>query len=176
MHYAAHVVEPGDSLMGKRVLVAVDSDSSFEGSIIYGIQLAARIESGLVVIAGSRSRDEKSSDASQIRLKDLDSTKHGWLEHAVDESLKHSLSIEIFITTEKLFEEVARFVQSQPTIQFIVVGAQTRKAGSDASNFKDSLMRLRTAFEGEILVVEKAGHVSRVSDEYPQNSAKGNSI
>jgi hypothetical protein len=162
--------------MGKRVLVAVDSNSSFEGSIIYGIQLAARIESGLVVIVGSQQRDEKSSDASQIRLKDLDTTQHGLLEHAVDESLKQSLSIEIFITTEKLFEEVARFVQSQPTIQFIVLAAPTRKEGQDASNFKASLMRLRTAFEGEILVVEKAGQVSRVSDEYTQSSAKGNSI
>ena len=62
--------------MGKRVLVAVDSNSSFEGSIIYGIQLAARIESGLVVIVGSQQRDEKYPDASQIRLKDLDTTQH----------------------------------------------------------------------------------------------------
>ena len=162
--------------MGKRVLVAVDSNSSFEGSVIYGIQLAARIESGLVVIVGSQQRDEKYPDASQIRLKDLDTTQHEWLEHAVDESLKQSLSIEIFITAEKLFEEVARFVQSQPTIQFIVLAAPTRKDGPDASNFKASLMRLHTAFEGEILVVEKAGQVSRVSDEYTQSSAKGNSI
>ena len=94
----------------------------------------------------------------------------------MDESLKQSLSIEIFITAEKLFEEVARFVQSQPTIQFIVLAAPTRKDGPDASNFKASLMRLHTAFEGEILVVEKAGQVSRVSDEYTQSSAKGNSI
>lgn len=162
--------------MGKRVLVAIDNDSSFEGSVIYGIQLAARIDSGLVVIAGWSAGDGKRQDESEIRLKDLARKQHEWLEHAVDESLKHSLSIEIFVTAEKLFEEVVRFVRSHRTIQFIVLAAPSAKEGADASSFRASLMRLRTAFEGEILVVEKAGQISRVSDEYSQRSAKGNPV
>jgi hypothetical protein len=162
--------------MGKRVLVAVDSDSPFEGSIIYGIELAARIESGLAVIAVSPPKDKKRSAAAQVRLKDVDRTQHGWLEHALEESRKHSLSMEIFVTAGRLFEEVVRFVRSQPAIQFIVVAAPTNRQGPDASSFAASLRSLRSAFEGEILVVEKAGQITRISDDFSQSSAKGNSV
>lgn len=162
--------------MGKRVLVAVDNDSSFEGSIIYGIHLAARIESGLVVIAGSGRRPGKRSDETQIRLKDLDKPQHAVLERAMDESMKHSVPMEIFLTADDLFDEVTRFVRSQPSIRFIVMAAPIERPEPNASRFKASLKLLRMSFEGEILVVEKAGAVSRVTGEPPQDSIKGSSL
>jgi hypothetical protein len=168
--------DPGDAFMGKQVLVAVDGDSPFEGSIIYGIRLAARIESGLAVIAVSPRKEKKRSGISQVSLKHPDGTQYGWLGRAMEESRKHSLGIEIFVTVGRLFEETARFVQSRPAVRFIVTAAPTAKEESVASEFAASLRRLRSAFDGEILVVEKAGEITRVSDKFSHSSAKGTSV
>jgi hypothetical protein len=162
--------------MGKRVLVAIDDNSPLEGLITYGIRLAARIDSGLAVIAVSSSKDEKPSSVSQVRLKDVDEMQLGWLGHVMDEGRRHSVNMEIFITGGNLFDGVIRLVRSQPTIQFVVVAAPVRKTGPYATNFTASLKLLRSKFEGEILVVEKTGQINQVPDECAQSSAKGTRV
>ncbi len=149
--------------MGKRVLVAVDLRSVSEAAIVYGIELAARIKSPLSLIAISSSKPQKQLSTSP-GLAQHDQTK--WMEHAVAESQEKAVNVEIFVSTGQFFEEIMRFVRSHPAVQFIVMAASKEKKSEDYSKFTSDLKQLHKEFEGEILLVEKAGKVARASDLY----------
>ena len=63
-----------------------------------------------------------------------------------------------------------QFIRSQPIIQFIVLD-ESNLAGGAAYKFGRGLRRLRREFEGEILLVRRAGDVTHFSDLY--GSARG---
>ncbi len=152
--------------MGKKVLVAVDLRSNPEASITYGIQLAARIKSPLSVIAISNSR---SPSKLGIPLSSSDHISVGddkWMERALAESQQKVVNLEIFVASGRFLDELIRFVRSQPTIHFIVMAAPKEKHSKDGSKFFSALKQLQEEFEGEILLVEKAGKITRVSDLY----------
>ncbi|MBI5248600.1 MAG: universal stress protein [Desulfomonile tiedjei] len=155
--------------MGKRVLVAVDLHSAPEASITYGIELAARIKAPLSLIAISSSRPQGKSAARLSSSKNIDTVEDKWMDRAAAESQQKAVNLEIFVASGRFLDELIRFVRSQPTIHFIVMAAK------DGSKFTSALGRLREEFDGEILLVEKAGKVTRVSDLYVQSSLWENS-
>lgn len=74
------------------------------------------------------------------------------------------------MTSGRFFEEVSRFVRSQPAVQFIVMAAPKGTETRGGDKFAAALEELHQQFEGEILLVEKAGQITRVSDLYLQSS------
>ena len=156
--------------MGKRVLVAVDMHSVSEASILYGIELAARTDSSLALIAVSFSTSLEKSSVSETPGQDA------WMDRAVSESQERSVSLEIFVTSGRFFEEVTRFVRSQPAVQFIVMAGPKDRKGKGNSKFATALKCLHEEFEGEILLVEKAGQITRVRDLYLQSSTREISV
>lgn len=161
--------------MGKRVLVAVDPSDS-EAPIRYGIQLAARIKSSLMVIVVSSSKTKKRSGPLQVSPHDLHKGRHVWLNQAVAESQRKGIGLEIFVASGRFIDEVLRFVRSQSGVQFIVMPASREREGKDSAKSESALKHLTREFEGEILLVEKAGDMTRVSDLYLENSARENSV
>jgi K+-sensing histidine kinase KdpD len=157
----------GDFAMGKRVLVAVDPNSVSEASISYGIELAARIQSSLALIAISSSK----SAGKSVAPEEIPQAK--WMDRAVSESQEKAVSLEIFVASGDFFKEVIRFVRAQPAVRFIVIGLPKLMRGVDGSKFAAKIKHLHEEFEGEILLVEKAGHITRVCDHYLQRSVKG---
>jgi hypothetical protein len=162
--------------MGKRVLVAVDTRSASDASISYGIELAARMKSLLVLIAVVSSGSQKKSTGSDASRRYVDGGQDTWMDRAVVESQQRGVSLEIFVASGRFFEEVVRFVQSQPAVQFIIIAAPKDKESKGSSKFAAALDQLHQEFEGEILLVEKAGQVTRVSDLYLQSSAQETSV
>jgi hypothetical protein len=157
-------------IMNRRVLVAVDLDSPTEFSISYGIRLAARTKSSVSVIAVSSSRLETNSPTAPQAISECSHHQLAWLNEAIDESRKRDTNIEMFVTSGDFFEQILQFVLSQPIIQFIVLD-ESNSAGGDAYKFSQGLRRLRKEFEGEILLVRRAGDVTHFSDPY--GSARG---
>jgi len=155
--------------MGKRVLVAVDLHSVSEASIFYGIELAARIDSSLALIAISSSTSAVKSTPREI-------AQDKWMERAVAESQQREVSLEIFVASGDFFEEVIQFVRSQSAVRFIVMALPKKAKGKDGNKFASEIKHLHEEFEGEILLVEKAGHITRVCDRYLQPSAKEISV
>ncbi len=162
--------------MGKRVLVAVDLHSASEASIFYGIELAARIKSSLALIAVSSSASPTKNPTSGGSRRDVDSSHARWMDRALAESQQRAVSLEIFVASGRFFDEVIRFVRSQPAIQFIVMAAPKERESKESSKFGAALRHLHQEFEGEILLVEKAGQITRVSDLYLQSSTQETSV
>ncbi len=154
--------------MSKRVLVPVDMNSVSEASIGYGIELAARIRSSVSLIAISSAKSTDSTMVQEIARE--------WRDRAVSESQNRAVTLEIFVTSGDFFREVIRFLRSQPAVQFIVLGLPGKTRGDDDSRFVSQLKRLHEEFDGEILLVEKAGHITRIFNRYLHHSVKGISV
>ncbi len=150
--------------MGKKVLVAVNLDAVAFHSIFYGIQLAARIESPLSLIVVSSSKGPSNSKGSKVVTQDFDSSQCPWLDRVLSESQKAQVKLEIFSSSGDLFDELIRFVRSQPSIQFIVLASSQDSGGKEGASLGPQLRRLHSEFAGEILLVQKGGHITRVSD------------
>jgi len=150
--------------MGKKVLVAVNPDSVAYHSIFYGIQLAARIESSLSLIVVSSSKSPSSARGSTDVTQDFDSSQCPWLDRVLNESQQAGVKLEIFFSSGDLFDELITFVRSQPSIQFIVLASPQDSGGKEGSSPGPQLKHLHSEFQGEILLVQKGGHITRVSD------------
>jgi hypothetical protein len=156
--------------MGKRVVVAVDVHSASQASVFYAIHLAGRINTSLALVAISGEATSLREGGASARSLDVEVAKHLWLGQALAESQKYGVSLEVFFASGAFLDGVLRFVRSQPGVQFIVMDVRCAKSGDGASGFISSLAHLHEEFEGEILLVEKAGTVTRVSDHYLQSS------
>jgi hypothetical protein len=156
--------------MNRRVLVAMDLDSPAKFSISYGIRLSARTKSSLTIIAVSSSKLRRTSSTSSLRISDCSNDQRTWLNEAIDEGQKRDINVEVFVTSGEFFDQLLQFIRSQPIIQFIVLN-ETNLPGEDAYKFGEGLRHLRQEFEGEILLVRKAGDVTHFFDLY--GSARG---
>lgn len=162
--------------MGKRVLASVDLHSVSEAAILYGIELAARIQSSMALIVVSSLESTRESVGSGASRRSLGRGRHKWMDRAVAESQEKGVNLEIFVASGRFFEEVTRFVRSQPALRFIVMAAPKDKDGKNATRVASELRRLHQEFEGEILLVEKAGRITRFSDLHLPSSARESSI
>ncbi len=156
--------------MNRRVLVPIDADSPAEYSISYGIRLAARTKSSLTVIAISSSRVGAKSSTSLLAISNSSHDQLNWLNEAIDEGQKRDVKVDVFVTSGEFFNQVLEFVRSQPIVQFIVID-ESNLVGGEAHKFSRGLRRLREEFEGEILLVKRAGDVTHFADIY--NSTEG---
>jgi nucleotide-binding universal stress UspA family protein len=156
--------EPGDYVMGKSVLVAVDLHSASEPAIMYGIELAARIKSRLCLIAVDSSGPHGKPAVSPGFL---ERGQNKWIDRAVAESQERAVSLELFVASGRFFEEIIRFVRSRPAVEFLVMAAPNERA--TGPKFASAFKKLHEEFEGEILLVEKAGRITPISDFYVQN-------
>jgi hypothetical protein len=157
-------VELGELDMGKKVLVAVNPDSVAFHSIFYGIQLAARIDSPLSLIVVSSSKGPSKAGKSRVVTQDFDSSQCPWLDQVLTESQEAGVKLDLFFSSGDLFDELITFVRSQPSIQFIVMASPQDSGGKEGSGLGPQLRRLHSEFAGEILLVQKGGHITRVSD------------
>jgi hypothetical protein len=150
--------------MGKKVLVAVNPESVAFHSIFYGIQLAARIDSPLSLIVVSSSKGPSNAEKSKVVTQDFDSSQCPWLDQVLTEIQEAGVKLELFFSSGDLFDELITFVRSQPSIQFIVMASPQDSGGKEGSSPGPQLRRLHSEFAGEILLVQKGGHITRVSD------------
>lgn len=155
--------------MGERVLVAVDSHSTSDASLMYGIDLAARMGSPLLLIIVS-TRSSSESRGSMASPQDLDVGRDGWMDRAVEVTQQRGICMEMFVAVGRFLDEVTRFLRSQPAVQFIVIAAPEGRQGKAGGGFASALRKLCHEFEGEISLVEKAGQVIQFSDLYLQRS------
>ncbi len=150
--------------MGKTVLVAVDTRSISEATILYGIELASRIQASVTLAAVSPAKSFEAKDGLGSDNALPEKPKGKWMDHAVQESQRHAVTLEIFVAVGEFFEEIRRLTQARPTVGFIVLAAPKTWTGKDGAWFSSALNRLHKAFEGEILLVEKTGQTTRVGD------------
>lgn len=160
--------------MGKTVLIAVDIDSTAEASIRYGIELAARMRFSPVLLAISDAHSTVKQGREQRLPRRHESNWNTWQDLAVAESQLKGLDLEVFVTSGRFSDEVIRFVRSRPAVQFIIIAAprHLNREGKPMSSLE--LKYLHEQCESEILLVEKAGQVTRVSDLYARRSEKEN--
>lgn len=152
--------------MQRKVLVVVDLRSVSEASAFYGIQLAARTACSLAVLAVSGAEPSGRRGPSRVSPDDWPNTDRLWLDRIVAQSQERAVSLEVFVTSGQLFDEVIHFLRSTAGVHFIVVAAPKGKEDWDGS--ESQLKRLHEEFEGEILLVEKPGKITKVSDRYLQ--------
>ncbi len=150
--------------MGKKVLAAVDLNSITDSSPLYGIQLAARTQGAIVLMVISTSKQTKRHGRATVSSGDIDDNLNGWFDKLVDQSQQNGVAMEIFFASGDFFEEITKFASFNPSVQFIVMAAPEEFNAADNSAFVEDLKLLREKFEGEILLVQKAGHVTRVPD------------
>ncbi|MDR3605122.1 MAG: hypothetical protein P4L38_10870 [Syntrophaceae bacterium] len=150
--------------MGKKVLAAVDLNSITDSSPLYGIQLAARTQGAIVLMVVSTPKQGKRHGRATVSAGDIDDNLNGWFDKLVDQSQQNGVAIEIFFASGDFFEEITKFASFNPSVQFIVMAAPEEFSAADNSAFVKDLKLLREKFEGEILLVQKAGHVTRVPD------------
>ena len=150
--------------MGKKVLAAVDLNSITDSSALYSIQLAARIQGAIVLIVVSTPKRGKRHERSIVSVSDIDDSLNGWLDKLVEQSQQAGVTMEIFFASGSFFEEITRFASFNPSVQFIVMAGPEEPNLAENSVFGEELKVLREKFEGEILLVQKAGQVTRVPD------------
>ena len=152
--------------MGKRVLVELERHSISKEPIFYGIELASRIRSSVVLIAVSSPESSRKPSLSEARSGVTEKGVESWMDGAVAESQKRGVNLEIFFAFGQFYEEVIRFVRSQPAVQFIVTAVPKKKERNDGNKVASALKHLHEEFEGEILLVQKAGEITKVSELY----------
>lgn len=150
--------------MGKKVLAAVDLNSITDLSPLYGIQLAARIEGAIALMVVSTPKQGKRHERTIGSASDVDDNLNAWFDKLVDQSQQNGVAIEIFFASGDFFKEIEKFASFNPSVHFIVMAAPEESNAVGHSHFVEDLKSLREKFEGEILLVQKAGHVTRVPD------------
>jgi len=162
--------------MGKAVLIAVDVDSAAEASILYGIESAARTKSSLVLLAISSAHSPGKRSCGRQLSRGPETERTEWRDMAVTECQLKGLDLEVFVTQGLFSEEVIRFVRSRPAVKFVIIAAPRHLKGEEKSMFSLELEHLYEECESEILLVEKAGHVTRVSGRSALHSERENSV
>ncbi len=153
--------------MDKTVLIAVDDDSTAETAIRYGIELAARTKTSPVLLAVSPpTRSKRNRRPGRELLRGLTRGGTDWRDLALAASRQKGLDLEVFVTSGRFSQEIIRFVRSRPAVQFVIVAAPRRLKGEEESMFSLELEHLHEECESEILLVENAGQVKRVSDPH----------
>ncbi len=149
--------------MMKRMLLAVDLQSPSSRAASYAVQLAARLGFSLVLMAVSPvTEDHLRHD--DLSLAELPKRQQTWLDKVVAQSQQERVSLEIFLSLGPFYEEVVRFVRSQPAIHIIIMGAPEKRRGAHHPGSPSALRILQGFFEGEVLLVQRQGEVMRLTN------------
>jgi nucleotide-binding universal stress UspA family protein len=162
--------------MKKRVLLAIDLEAPASRAASYAVQLAARLELSLILMAILGPPRRQSAAAQQaLSMAELREEQRLWLGKIRERCQQEGVEVEIFISAGSFCQEVRRFAQAQSALQFIIMGfpGEDVQAGGQECT-PAALQSLRRQLEGEILLVRGQGKVMRLTDNFGQQPGREN--
>jgi hypothetical protein len=159
--------------MKKRVLLAIDLEAPASWAASYAVQLAARLELSLVLMAISPAPRRQGPDKKALSMAGLREEQRLWLGKIRERCQQEGVEVEIFISAGPFCQEVLRFAKAQSALQFVIMGFPRDQAGGQDCP-PAALQDLRRQWEGEILLVQGQGKVVRLTDNYGQQPEREN--
>jgi hypothetical protein len=160
--------------MKKRVLLAIDLEAPASWAASYAVQLAARLELSLLLMAISPAPRRLGPDKKALSMAGLREEQRLWLGKIRERCQQEGVEVEIFISAGPFCREVLRFAKAQSALQFVIMGfPQDQPAGGQECP-PAALQDLRRQWEGEILLVQGQGKVMRLTDNYGQQQEREN--
>jgi hypothetical protein len=150
--------------MKKRVLLAIDLDTPDSRAASYAVQLAARLELALVLMAVLPSHPGDPEDSGDISLSGLKDEQSLWLGQVRERCQKEGVNLEIFLSSGGFLDEVLAFARTQSSLQFIILGWPEDHRPEKYPGCAAALKSLDRQFGGEILLVRGQGKVIRLMD------------
>ncbi len=149
--------------MKKRVLLAIDLEAPASWAASYAVQLAARLELSLILMAILAPPRRQAAAAPQaVSMAELREEQRLWLGKIRERCQREGVEVEIFISAGPFCQEVLRFARAQSSLQFIIMGFPGDvQAGGQECTASD-LQGLRRQLEGELLLVRGQGKVMRL--------------
>lgn len=160
--------------MKKRVLLAIDLEAPASRAASYAVQLAARLELSLVLLAISAAPRRSSVDKKLLSMAGLKEEQRLWLGKIRERCQQEGVEVEIFISAGPFCQEVRRFAQAQSALQFIIMGFPGDSATVGLECSEPALQDLRRQLDGEILLVRGQGKVMRLTDNSGQRQEREN--
>ena len=147
--------------MKKRVLLAIDLDRPDSRAASYAVQLAARLKLSLVLMAVFPPRP---GDPGNISLSGLEEDQSLWLGKVRERCQAEGVCLEIFLSPGAFCDEVLAFARAQSSLQFIIMGWPEDMRRERYPGCAAALKSLDRHFDGEILLVQGQGKVTRLMD------------
>ena len=161
--------------MKKRVLLAIDLEAPASRAASYAVQLAARLELSLILMAILAPPRRQAAAAKQaVTMAELREEQRLWLGKIRERCQQEGVEVEIFISAGAFCQEVLRFARAQSSLQFIIMGfpGDVQAGGQECT--PAALQNLRRQLEGEILLVRGQGKVMRLTDNSGQQPGREN--
>ncbi len=160
--------------MKKKVLLAIDLEAPASWAASYAVQLAARLELSLLLMAIAAPRPRAAAEKKALSMAGLKEEQRLWLGKIRERCQQEGVEVEIFISAGSFCQEVLRFARAQSSLQFIIMGfpGDIQAGGQECS--PSSLQSLRRQLEGEILLVRGQGKVMRLTDYSGQRQEREN--
>ncbi len=161
--------------MKKRVLLAIDLEAPASRAASYAVQLAARLELSLILMAILAPPRRQSTPAQQaVTMAELREEQRLWLGKIRERCQQEGVEVEIFISAGSFCQEVVRFARAQSSLQFIIMGfpGDVQAGGQECT--PSALQNLRRQLEGELLLVRGQGKVMRLTDNSGQQQGREN--
>jgi hypothetical protein len=149
----------------KRVLIAVDLQAQAPWALHYAIKLAGRLPASLTLLAVSPPSSKGEGSSGAIGSPGALDQAHGLgLDRVVQQCQREGVNLAVFYASGPFFPEVMRFLRSQPTIQFLVIGVPRESSPGTQPSLFSELKPLNRLFDGEILLVREQGRVTSMSE------------
>ena len=161
--------------MKKRVLLAIDLEAPASWAASYAVQLAARLELSLILMAIlAPPRRQAATLKPAVSMAELREEQRLWLGKIRERCQQEGVEVEIFISAGSFCQEVRRFARAQSSLQFIIMGfpGDIQAGGQECT--PAALQSLRRQLEGEILLVRGQGKVMRLTDNSGQQPGREN--
>jgi nucleotide-binding universal stress UspA family protein len=150
--------------MKKKVLLAIDLEAPASWAASYAVQLAARLELSLLLMAIAAPRQKAAAEKKALSMAGLKEEQRLWLGKIRERCQQEGVEVEIFISAGSFCKEVLRFAKAQSALQFIIVGFPGEAPADDPECSRAALQDLRRQLEGEILLVRGQGSVMRLTE------------
>lgn len=161
--------------MKKRVLLAIDLEAPVSWAASYAVQLAARLDLSLILMAILPPPRRPAAAARQaLSLAELREEQRLWLGKIREHCQQEGVEVEIFISAGSFCQEVQRFAQAQSALPFIIMGFPGEAQAGGQKCTPAALQNLRRELEGEILLVQGQGKLMRLTDDAEQQQGREN--
>ncbi len=154
--------------MVKRVLVPIDLQNPTPWAALYGVQLAARLNSAMTLMAVS----PQGGEGAPLSLAGLHGDQRLWVDQVMNRCQVEGVNLEIFFSRGTFFGEISRFIRSQAAIRFIVLGVPDHLSPKGYQAFSAALKQLHEEFGEEILLVREKGEITRLAQPASPNPGR----